>query len=113
MGINARGAGDHLLQPGTRADMRQAGDHSDLGRVQPLIGHGHGDQDGRLRPQAKGGQHLRGVTLLRYGQAGVEQAARRREAGAQVVEVAARLRLVGRHHQELAQAAWGGVGVGA
>ena len=47
------------------------GHHGHLGRVQPLIGHGHGDQDGGLRPQPKGGQHLRGVALLRHGQAGV------------------------------------------
>ncbi|GAV33985.1 hypothetical protein ROTAS13_01645 [Roseomonas sp. TAS13] len=102
--IDPRGAGHHLLQPGAGADMRQRRHDRDLGRVQPLIGHGHRHQDRGLRPQAEGRQGLVRVALVGGGEAQVLRLPRRHPAP-QHVEIEPRAALVRRHHQQLAEAA--------
>ena len=63
MRVDPRRPRDHLLEPGPRADVGQRRHHGHLGRVQPLVGHRHRHQDGRLGQQAEGGERFVGVAL--------------------------------------------------
>ena len=86
--------------------MGQRRHHRHLRRIQPLIGHGDGHQHRRLRCQPEGRQGLLRATLVGDCQRHAHRLGRRYPA-AQDLEVAPRLDLVGRHHQQLAEAARG------
>jgi len=102
MRVNAGGAGDHLLQPGTGADAGQRRDHGGFGRVQPLIGHRRGDQDGGLCRQAEGGQRGLGIGFLAGGDADILTGLVAADPAAQARQIAPSTRLIRRHDQQLA-----------
>ena len=103
VGIDAGGAGDHLLEPGAGSDVGEGGDDGDLGGVEALVGHGDGDEDRGVRG---GGERRRGSR----GPGGVG-GGQRSDAGlgggkplGELGEVAAGVGLVGGDDEEFAQA---------
>ena len=103
MWIHPRGAGDHLLKPGPAADVGEGGHHRHLRRIEPLVGHGHRDQDRRLRRQPEGGQGLGGIPLIRGRQPHLPLGLPGRHPAPQHLAVASGAALVGSHHEQLAQ----------
>ena len=103
MRIHPRRPRDRLFQPGTRADVGQAGDMGDRRRVQPLIGHGDGDQHRRLGPQAEGCHHLLRVAAVGDGEPRHAPGLLPRHPALKRLQIRPRRLLVGRDDQQLAQ----------
>ena len=109
VGVDAGGAGDHLLQPRTAANMGQGGDDSDFRGIQAFIGHGDGNQDAGFGIQTKAGENLMGIHLAGRGKPDRFGLAFWHPLPGQF-KVAPSNGLVRGDDEELAEAARGGVG---
>ena len=107
MRVNAGRARHHLFEPGTRADVGQRRHHGHLGYVQPLIGHRDRHQDRGLRLQSEGGDGLVGARRVRRRQLRHLPGLVAGKPALDRFEIPLRVLLVGRDHQQLAQARGG------